>query len=171
MSTDLQTSVSKFRNADFSKASMAMCSMIAAADGSVTGPEKTKIAALISNNETLKIFSASELKEQFDFFCNKMSEIIIQEVRPGLFRIHWVFSEAMIKDMGMYKETFQLCGSFLELSYTISCHLSKSPAETLKYKYDITVQESRSDKKSRDVSCTIRFFIDIHLKHDFYISR
>jgi tellurite resistance protein TerB len=73
MSTDLQTRVSKFRNADFSKASMAMCSMIAAADGSVSGPEKTKIAALISNNETLKIFSASELKEQFDFFCNKMT--------------------------------------------------------------------------------------------------
>jgi tellurite resistance protein TerB len=73
MSTDLQTSVSKFRNADFSKASMAMCAMIAAADGSISGSEKTKIAALISNNETLKIFPATELKAQFDFFCSKMT--------------------------------------------------------------------------------------------------
>ncbi|XP_046445271.1 uncharacterized protein LOC124194913 isoform X2 [Daphnia pulex] len=80
-----------------------------------------------------------------------MSEIIVQEVRPRLFRINWVFSEAMIKDMGMYKETFQLRGSYSELSYTISCHLSKSPAEALKYKYDITVQEFRSDKNSSDV--------------------
>jgi hypothetical protein len=88
-----------------------------------------------------------------------MSEIIVQEVRPRLFRINWVFSEAMIKDMGMYKETFQLRGSFSELSYTISCHLSKSPAETLKYKYDITVQESRSDKNSSDVSGNINYLV------------
>jgi hypothetical protein len=93
------------------------------------------------------------------FVCNKMSEIIVQEVRPRLFRINWVFSEAMIKDMGMYKETFQLRGSFSELSYTISCHLSKSPAETLKYKYDITVQESRSDKNSSDVSGNINYSV------------
>lgn len=91
-----------------------------------------------------------------------MSEIIIQEMRPGLFRIHWVFSEAMIKDMGMYKETFHLCGSFSELSYTISCHLSKSPADTLKYKYDITVQESKSDNNSSNVSCNINYLVHIY---------
>lgn len=73
MSNSLQTNVSKFKNADFANGTMAMCAMIAAADGSIDGSEKSKTAALITNNETLKIFPASELKEKFDFFCNKLS--------------------------------------------------------------------------------------------------
>jgi len=78
-----------------------------------------------------------------------MSEITIQEVRPGLFRLHWMFSKTMIKDMGMYKKTCQLYGLFSGLSYTISCHISKAKAEKLKYKYEISVQES---KQCNDVS-------------------
>lgn len=73
MNSSLQTSVSKFKNADFARGTMAMCAMIAAADGSIDGSEKAKTVALISNNETLKIFPAAELKEHFDFFCNKLS--------------------------------------------------------------------------------------------------
>ena len=73
MNTSLQTNVSKFKNNDFASGSMAMCAMIAAADGSVDGTEKSKTAALIANNETLKIFPAAELKEKFDFFCNKLT--------------------------------------------------------------------------------------------------
>lgn len=73
MGASLQTSVSKFKNAEFANGSMAMCAMIASADGSVSGPEKAKIAALITNNEALKIFPATELKQKFDFFCDKMT--------------------------------------------------------------------------------------------------
>ena len=73
MSTSLQTNVSKFKNSDFADGSMAMCAMIAAADGSIAGAEKSKTAALIANNETLKIFPAAELKKKFDFFCEKLS--------------------------------------------------------------------------------------------------
>lgn len=72
MNSSLQTNVSKFKNADFAGASMAMCALIAAADGTVDGKEKAKTAALISNNEVLKVFPAAELKERFDFFCNKL---------------------------------------------------------------------------------------------------
>lgn len=73
MNSSLQTSIGKFKNAEFANATMAMCAMIAAADGSVSGQEKSKIAALITNNEMLKIFPAAELKQKFDHFCDKMA--------------------------------------------------------------------------------------------------
>ncbi len=70
---NLQTKVSQFKNADFANGCMAMCALIASADGSVDASEKTKTAALITNNETLKIFPASELKTKFDFFVDKIN--------------------------------------------------------------------------------------------------
>ena len=73
LNAGLQTNVAKFKNAEFANGCMAMCAMVAAADGSVSGPEKTRIATLILNNETLKVFPASELKQKFDFFCDKLS--------------------------------------------------------------------------------------------------
>lgn len=73
MNSSLQTNIGKFKNSEFANASMAMCAMIAAADGSVGGQEKSKIAALITQNEMLKIFPAAELKQKFDHFCDKMT--------------------------------------------------------------------------------------------------
>jgi len=69
----LQTNISKFKNNDFANASMAMCALIAAADGSIDADEKQKTSDLILSNETLKIFPASELREKFDFYCDKLS--------------------------------------------------------------------------------------------------
>lgn len=74
MNSSLQTSVAKFKNEEFATGSMAMCALIAAADGSIDGVEKQKTAALITANETLKVFPAAELKEKFDFFCNKLGQ-------------------------------------------------------------------------------------------------
>lgn len=73
MNSSLQTNIAKYKNSEFSNATMAMCGMIAAADGSVTGQEKGKIATLITQNEMLKIFPAAELKQKFDHFCDKMA--------------------------------------------------------------------------------------------------
>jgi tellurite resistance protein TerB len=73
MNAQLQTNVAKFKNADFANATMAMCALIAAADGSIDSSERSKTAALITSNETLKIFPASELKQKFDFFCDKLT--------------------------------------------------------------------------------------------------
>ena len=73
MNSSLQTNVAKFKNADFASGSMAMCALIAAADGTIDGKEKSKTAALIGNNDTLKVFPAAELKEKFDFFCGKLA--------------------------------------------------------------------------------------------------
>lgn len=74
LNNSLQTNVSKFKSTDFANASMAMCALIAAADGSIDGSERQKTTALILSNETLKIFQASELKQKFDFYCDKLSQ-------------------------------------------------------------------------------------------------
>lgn len=73
LSAQLQTNVSKFKNADFANGCMAMCALIASADGNVDSSERSKTAALIGNNETLKIFPASELKTKFDFYVDKIN--------------------------------------------------------------------------------------------------
>ncbi len=73
MNSSLQNNIGKFKNAEFANASMAMCALIAAADGSISGQEKGKIATLISQNDMLKIFPAAELKTKFDHFCEKLT--------------------------------------------------------------------------------------------------
>jgi tellurite resistance protein TerB len=74
MNDSLQTNISKFKNNDFADASMAICALIAAADGTINTDERQKTTALIISNETLKIFPASELKQKFDFYCEKLSQ-------------------------------------------------------------------------------------------------
>src|SRR5687767_1566036 len=71
MNSSLQTNVAKFKNAEFANGCMAMCALIASADGSIDSSERQKTAALITSNETLKVFPASELKQKFDFYCDK----------------------------------------------------------------------------------------------------
>ena len=73
LSDQLQTKASQFKNTDFANGCMAMCALIAAADGTVDGSERAKTAALIGNNETLKIFAASDLKTKFDFYVDKLN--------------------------------------------------------------------------------------------------
>lgn len=73
MNSSLQNNIGKFKNAEFANATMAMCALIAAADGSVSGQEKGKIATLITQNDMLKIFPAADLKTKFDHFCDKLS--------------------------------------------------------------------------------------------------
>jgi tellurite resistance protein TerB len=73
MSSQLQTQAKKFNNKDFANATMAMCALIAAADGSIDASERSKVAALITSNDVLSIFPASELRERFDHYCDKLS--------------------------------------------------------------------------------------------------
>ncbi len=74
INNSLQTNISKFKNNDFAEASMAICALIASADGSINPAERQKTTALIVSNETLKIFPASDLKQKFDFYCEKLSQ-------------------------------------------------------------------------------------------------
>lgn len=72
MSEQLKTKAGQFKNKDFARGSMAICALIAAADGSIDASEKQKTTALISANDTLSIFDAGELRNLFAHFASKL---------------------------------------------------------------------------------------------------
>lgn len=72
LSSQLKTKSDQFRNKEFANASMAMCALIAAADGSIDPSERQKTAALIMSNDVLSVFPPSELREKFDWYCSKL---------------------------------------------------------------------------------------------------
>lgn len=72
MSEQLSTKTKQFKNKDFANGSMAMCALIAAADGSIDPAERQKTAALIMSNDVLAVFPPAELKEKFDHFCDRL---------------------------------------------------------------------------------------------------
>lgn len=69
----LKTKTAQFKNKEFANASMAMCALIAAADGSIDPEERQKTAAFIASNDALSVFPAAELQEKFVYFCSKLS--------------------------------------------------------------------------------------------------
>ena len=72
MTTQLKTKTEQFKNKEFANASMAMCALIAAADGTIDNAERAKVSALITSNEALKVFPAHELTQKFDFYASKL---------------------------------------------------------------------------------------------------
>ncbi|MDN5917622.1 MAG: tellurite resistance TerB family protein [Pseudonocardia sp.] len=72
MSANAKTQVGKFKNKDFASASMAMCALIAAADGSIDAEERRKTAGFIGSNDVLSVFPASELLERFTHYSGKL---------------------------------------------------------------------------------------------------
>ena len=72
MSSQLKTKAGQLKNKDFARGSMAMCALIAAADGTIDAQEKQKTTALITSNDTLSIFDASELRDLFQHFAGKL---------------------------------------------------------------------------------------------------
>ena len=73
MSSTLQLEAKKFQSKEFAKASMAMCALIAAADGSIDASERQKTAGLIMANPVLQMFDASALRADFDHYCNALT--------------------------------------------------------------------------------------------------
>src|ERR1700753_204853 len=74
MAQQLNTKAKKFKNKEFANASMAVCALVAAADGSIDAVERQKTAALIANNETLAVFPPDELRERFTWYCDKLNQ-------------------------------------------------------------------------------------------------
>ena len=72
LADQLQTKKDQFRSKEFAEASMAMCALIAAADGSIDVAERQRTAALITSNGTLAIFPPDELRQKFDGYCDKL---------------------------------------------------------------------------------------------------
>ena len=72
MSKQLSTKKSQFTSKEFANGSMAMCALIAAADGTVDAAEKQKTTALIASNDVLSVFPPDELRAKFDFYAGKL---------------------------------------------------------------------------------------------------
>jgi tellurite resistance protein TerB len=56
----------------FRDASMAMCALVAAADGSVDPVERQRVASLIVSNEVLQNFPADDLQRRFNDYVGKL---------------------------------------------------------------------------------------------------
>jgi tellurite resistance protein TerB len=74
MNDGLKLKAGQFKNKEFAAGSMAMCALIAAADGTIDPSERQKTAALIMSNDVLGIFPPADLQEQFNFDCDKLTK-------------------------------------------------------------------------------------------------
>ncbi len=74
LTADTKTQVAKHQNKDFAKASMAMCALIAAADGTISPEERRKMAGFIASSDALSVFDAAELQQHFEFYASKLEK-------------------------------------------------------------------------------------------------
>jgi tellurite resistance protein TerB len=74
LSQQLTTKAQQFRSKEFANGAMAVCALVAAADGSIDAAERQKTAALIASNETLAVFPPDELRERFNWYCDKLNQ-------------------------------------------------------------------------------------------------
>jgi tellurite resistance protein TerB len=69
---ELKTEALKFKNKDFLNAAMAGSALIAMADGSISSEEKQKMIKFIESNDTLSIFTTSDVIKAFQDFVSKL---------------------------------------------------------------------------------------------------
>ncbi|GEB47547.1 MULTISPECIES: tellurite resistance TerB family protein [Streptomyces] len=72
MQTQLNAKKNDLKSGAFRDASMAMCALVAAADGSVDPAERQRVASLIATNEVLQNFEADDLRRRFEDYCQKL---------------------------------------------------------------------------------------------------
>ncbi|MGW4546763.1 tellurite resistance TerB family protein [Streptomyces violaceorubidus] len=73
MQTQLVAKKNDLKSGAFRDASMAMCALVAAADGSVDPSERQRVAQLISTNEVLQNFPADDLRHRFESNLDKLT--------------------------------------------------------------------------------------------------
>ncbi|TDB91122.1 Tellurite resistance TerB [Actinomadura sp. KC216] len=73
LQTQLLSKKNDLKSGAFRDASMAMCALVAAADGSVDPSERQRTASLISSNEVLKNFPADDLQRRFNDYVSKLT--------------------------------------------------------------------------------------------------
>lgn len=74
LTADTKVQVEKYQNKEFAKASMAMCALIAAADGTISADERSKMIGFISSSDALSTFPPSELQDHFEFYASKLEK-------------------------------------------------------------------------------------------------
>ncbi len=70
--SELKTEALKFKNKDFLNAAMAGSALIAMADGSISSEEKQKMIKFIESNDTLSIFTTSDVIKAFQDFVGQL---------------------------------------------------------------------------------------------------
>ncbi|CAM5264102.1 MULTISPECIES: tellurite resistance TerB family protein [Streptomyces] len=73
MQTQLMAKKNDLKSGAFRDASMAMCALVAAADGSIDPSERQKVAQLIMSNDVLRNFPGDDLQRRFDANCDKLT--------------------------------------------------------------------------------------------------
>ncbi|WP_329531285.1 TerB family tellurite resistance protein [Streptomyces sp. NBC_01450] len=73
MQTQLVAKKNDLKSGAFRDASMAMCALVAAADGTVDPSERQRVAQLLATNEVLQNFDADDLRRRFDDNLNKLT--------------------------------------------------------------------------------------------------
>ena len=73
MQSQLNAKKNDLKSGAFRDASMAMCALVAAADGSVDDSERRRVASLIGTNEVLQNFPAEDLQARFNDYCEKLA--------------------------------------------------------------------------------------------------
>ncbi|NUS15562.1 MAG: tellurite resistance TerB family protein [Streptomyces sp.] len=73
MQAQLNAKKNDLKSGAFRDASMAMCALVAAADGSIDPSERQRVATLIGTNEVLQNFPALDLQRRFDDYLAKLT--------------------------------------------------------------------------------------------------
>lgn len=73
MQTQLESKKNELKSGSFRDASMAMCALVAAADGSIDPSERQRVASLIMTNDVLQNFPADDLQRRFNDYCEKLT--------------------------------------------------------------------------------------------------
>ncbi|MFF2963569.1 tellurite resistance TerB family protein [Streptomyces sp. NPDC057963] len=73
MQTQLNAKKNDLKSGAFRDASMAMCALVAAADGSIDPTERQRVAALIVSNDVLQNFPADDLQRRFNEYCQQLT--------------------------------------------------------------------------------------------------
>jgi hypothetical protein len=60
--------------------------------------------------------------------AENLTPIKLDEMRPGLFRIHWTSFMEIKKNLSIYTEEFQLSGSWAGCKFKITYHLKSFPS-------------------------------------------
>ncbi|MDG9688580.1 TerB family tellurite resistance protein [Streptomyces sp. DH17] len=73
MQTQLTAKKNDLKSGAFRDASMAMCALVAAADGTVDSSERQRVAQLIATNDVLQGFPADDLRHRFEDNLSKLA--------------------------------------------------------------------------------------------------
>ena len=73
MQAQLEAKKNDLKSGAFRDASMAMCALVAAADGSIDQAERQRVAQLIAANDVLRNFAAEDLRQRFEGYLDKLT--------------------------------------------------------------------------------------------------